>query len=99
MVEPLNPHHLDPSDPHNLQETDEPVLERITIATEGEDCDECVRKLRDPLMKIKGVRDVRVDTNRERVIVTFDARKTHAPDLHEAILRSGYKPGAYADNL
>jgi copper chaperone CopZ len=99
MVEPLNPHHLDPSDPHNLQETDEPVLERIAIATEGGDCDECVRKLRDPLMKIKGVRDVRVDTNRERVVITFDARKTHAPDLQDAILRSGYKPGAYADNL
>lgn len=98
MVEPLNPHHLDPSDPHNLQETDEPVLERIIVATEGEDCDECVRKLRDPLMKIEGVRDVRVDTKREQVIVTFDARKTHGPDLHDAILRSGYKPGAYADN-
>ena len=61
MVEPLNPHHLDPSDPHNLQETDEPVLERITIATEGEDCDACVRKLRPVLMKIPGVLDVIVD--------------------------------------
>jgi len=97
MVQPLNPHHLDPADPHNLQDADKPVLERITIATEGEDCDECVRKLRAPLMKIPGVCDVRVDTKRERVIVTFDARKTHAPDLHDAILQSGYKPGAFAD--
>jgi copper chaperone CopZ len=48
-------------------------------------------------MKIPGVCDVRVDTKRERVIVTFDARKTHAPDLHDAILQSGYKPGAFAD--
>jgi copper chaperone CopZ len=97
MVEPLNPHHLDPSDPHNLQSADEPVLERIAIATEGEDCDECVRRLREPLMRISGVCDVRVDTKRERVIVTFDARKTHAPDLHDAILRSGYKPAPFAD--
>jgi copper chaperone CopZ len=96
MVQPLNPHHLDPADPHNLQETDKPVLERIAIATEGEDCDECVRKLRKPLMNIPGVREVQVDTKRERVIVTFDARKTHAPDLHDAILQSGYKPGAFA---
>lgn len=97
MVDPLNPRHLDPSDPHNLQSTDKPVLERIAIATEGEDCDECVRKLREPLMKIKGVSDVRVDTNRERVVVTFDARRTHAPELHDVILASGYKPGAFAD--
>jgi copper chaperone CopZ len=59
--------------------------------------DECVRKLREPLMNIPGVCDVGVDTQRERVIVTFDARKTHAPDLHDAILQSGYKPGAFAD--
>jgi copper chaperone CopZ len=97
MVEPLNPHHFDPADPHNLESSDRPVLERIAIATEGEDCDECVRKLREPLMRISGVRDVRVNTKRERVIVTFDARKTHPPDLHDAILRSGYKPGAFAD--
>ena len=97
MVVPLNPHHLDPADPHNLQDADKPVLERIAIATEGEDCDECVRKLRGPLMKIPGVSGVRVDTKHERVIVTFDARKTHAPDLHDAILRSGYKPAAIAD--
>ena len=99
MVEPLNPQHLDPADPHYVHSTDEPVLERIAIATEGEDCDECVRKLREPLMRIPGVCDVRVNTKRERVIVTFDARKTHAPDLHDAILRSGYKPAPFADNL
>jgi copper chaperone CopZ len=99
MVQPLNPHHLDPADPHDLQSTDEPVLERIAIATEGEDCDECVRKLREPLMRIPGVCDVRVNTKRERVIVTFDARKTNPPDLHDAILRSGYKPAPFADNL
>ena len=92
MPEYKNPHHLDPADPRNLQDADKPVWERIEVATEGEDCDECVRKLRDPLMRIKGVQKVEVDTNRERVMVTFDARKTHAPDLHDAILKSGYKP-------
>ena len=97
-MEQINdPHRLDPADPHNLQGAEEPVLERIEIATEGEDCDECVRKLREPLLRIKGVQDVRVDADSERVIVTFDARKTHAPDLHDAILKSGYKPGAFAD--
>ena len=92
-----DPHHLDPSDPHNLAGSDQPVLERVEIATEGEDCDDCVRKLREPLLRITGVRDVSVDTESERVIVTVDVRKTHAPDLHDAILKSGYKPGAFAD--
>ena len=48
-------------------------------------------------MKINGVQDVTVDLEDEKVIVKFDARKTHAPDLHDAILKSGYKPGAVAD--
>ncbi len=89
---------MDPADPHNLESADdEPILERVEIATEGEDCDECVRKLREPLMRIAGVKDVRVDLETERVIVTFDARKTHAPALHDAILKSGYKPALRAE--
>jgi len=47
--------------------------------------------------EIAGVKDVKVDLKHERVIVTFDARKTHPPDLHDAILKSGYKPGPTAD--
>ena len=88
---------MDPADPHNLDRADQPILERIEIATEGEDCDECVRKLREPLMNIPGVQSVEVNIPRERVTVTFDARKTHAPDLHDAILKSGYKPAPFAD--
>ena len=49
------------------------------------------------LMKIPGVLDVVVDLADERVNVKFDARKTNAPDLHDAILKSGYKPGTEAD--
>lgn len=63
----------------------------------GEDCDECVRKLRPVLMKIPGVQSVDVDFATEAMFVTFDARKVHAPDLHGAILQSGYKPAPFAD--
>ena len=96
-MDPARPNDPDPSDPFNPEATDHAILETIEIATEGEDCDECVRKLRAPLMKVKGVKDVKVDLGHERVIVTFDARKTHAPDLHEAILKSGYKAGRFAE--
>jgi copper chaperone CopZ len=94
LARPADP---DPADPFFLERADRPVLETIEIATEGEDCDECVRKLRPVLKKIPGVQDVKVDLERERVIVTFDPSKTHPPDLHDAILKSGYKPAPTAD--
>jgi copper chaperone CopZ len=97
MADPARPNEVDPASPFSSEHGDQPVIETIEIATEGEDCDECVRKLREPLTKIDGVQDVRVDAVRERVIVRFDARKTNAPDLHDAILKSGYKPVPFAE--
>jgi copper chaperone CopZ len=96
-MDSARPNDPDPADPFNPERADHAIMETIEIATEGEDCDECVRKLRPVLKKIAGVKDVNVDLGRERVIVTFDARKTHAPDLHDAILNSGYKAGPTAD--
>ncbi|MDQ6861460.1 MAG: heavy-metal-associated domain-containing protein [Verrucomicrobiota bacterium] len=95
-MEQLNPNHLDPADPHNLQGSETPVLERIAIATNGNDCDECVRHLREPLMKLTGVTEVTADAKAERVWVTFDARKVQEAAIHEAIERSGYKAAPFA---
>lgn len=97
-MDPARPNDPDPADPFVPIHGDTPVIETIEIATEGEDCDECVRKLRGPLMKIPGVIDVKAEPERERVIVTFDARKVHPPDIHDAILASGYKPAPFADD-
>ena len=96
-MDPARPSDPDPADPFFPERADHEILETIEIATEGEECDECVRKLRPVLMKIPGVKNVKVDLKRERVIVTFDARKTHPPDLHDAILKSGYKPAPVAE--
>lgn len=74
------------------------MLERIEIATEGNDCRECVEKLREPLLKINGVTDVTADAEAELVFVTFDARKIQAAEVHEAILRSGYQPAPVANS-
>ena len=97
MADPARPNEPEPSSPFNLERADHAIVEKIDIATAGEDCDACVRKLRPVLMKIPGVLDVIVDLPEERVSVKFDARKTHAPDLHDAILKSGYKPADVAD--
>jgi len=96
-MDPARPADPDPADPFSPERAGHPILETIEIATEGEDCDECVRKLRPVLKNIPGVQDVKVDVQHERVIVTFDPRKTHPPDLHDAILKSGYKPAPVAD--
>lgn len=96
-MDPARPTDPDPADPFFPERTEHAILETIEIATEGEDCDECVRKLRPVLKNISGVQDVKVDVRHERVIVTFDPRKTHPPDLHDAILKSGYKPATVAD--
>ena len=97
MVDPARPNERDPSDPFNLERANHAVVETIEIATEGENCDACVRKLRPMLMKVPGVLDVVVDLPDESVIVKFDARKVHGPDLHDAILKSGYRPALSAD--
>jgi copper chaperone CopZ len=96
-MDPARPSDPGPADPFFTERADHAILETIEIATEGEDCDECVRKLRPVLEKVPGVKDVKVDLEHERVLVTFDARKAHAPDLQDAILKSGYKPGPAAD--
>jgi copper chaperone CopZ len=96
-MDPARPTDPDPADPFFPKRGGDAVLETIEIATEGEDCDECVRKLRPVLNRIPGVQDVKVDLGRERVILTFDPRKTHAPNVHDAILKSGYRPGTTAD--
>jgi copper chaperone CopZ len=96
-MDPARPSDPDPADPFFRERAGRPIMETIEIATEGEDCDECVAKLRPVLTNIPGVQDVHVDVQHERVIVTFDPRKTHPPDLHDAILKSGYKPAPIAD--
>ena len=96
-MDPARPTGPDPTDPFFPERADHPVMETIEIATEGEDCNECVRELRPVLKKIRGVQDVKVDLPHERVVVTFDPRKTHPPDLHDAILKSGYKPAPIAE--
>jgi copper chaperone CopZ len=47
-------------------------------------------------MQIEGVTDVKIDTTAELVTISFDARKTDPPAIHEAILQSGYKAASMA---
>lgn len=88
---------MEPADPHNLHDTaDHAVIDLIQIATAGNECDECVLKLRDPLMQIQSVQDVKADPGAGYVTITFDRRRTQAAELHETSLQSGYQAAPLA---
>jgi hypothetical protein len=53
-MDPARPNDPDPADPFFPEPAGYAILETIEIATQGEDCDECVRKLRPVLKKIDG---------------------------------------------
>lgn len=90
---------MDPADPHNLHDTaDHPIIERVQVATQGQDCRACVERVRDPLMRVNGIVDVKVDEDVQAVFVRFDARKIQQAEVHEAILRTGYKPAATTES-
>ena len=70
------------------------VLETQEIGIDGMTCDNCVRRVEKALRGVNGVKEVRVDRGAALATVTFDATRTHIPDLHDALLKSGYRPSA-----
>jgi copper chaperone CopZ len=68
------------------------IWETRVLAIEGMTCDNCVRALTRAVKQVNGVKDIRVDRENARAEITFDTTKTHLPAIHEAILRSGFKP-------
>jgi copper chaperone CopZ len=70
------------------------VLETQDIGIDGMTCDNCVRKVETALRSVKGVTEVRVNRSKALATVTFDTTKTHIPEMHDALLKSGYRPSA-----
>ena len=88
---------MDPADPHNLHDTaDHAILETIQIATDGNECHACVERLREPLMQVNGITNVKANEDANAVFVTFDARKIQNAGVHEAIERTGYQASPFA---
>lgn len=78
---------------HN-ETADSGGLETRDIGISGMTCDKCVARVEKALRGVGGVRDVRVDRTAARATVTFERARTDIPELHEALLKSGYKPTA-----
>lgn len=70
------------------------VLETHEIGIDGMTCDNCVKRVEKALRGVNGVTQVRVDRQAALATVTYDTTRTHMPDLHDAILKSGYRPKA-----
>ena len=70
------------------------VLETQDIGIEGMTCDNCVRRVEKALRGVNGVTEVKVNLKAAVATVTFDTTKTHMPEMHDALLKSGYRPSA-----
>ncbi len=70
----------------------ESVLETRDIGISGMTCDKCVSRVEKALRGVNGVSEVRVNRQAARATVTFDTARTNVPALHDAVLKSGYKP-------
>ena len=84
---------LDPSDPHDLRPTEEAAIETAHLAVEGLTEHDSVQEALGILKKVNGVREATGEPASGIITVTFDARKTHVPELHDALLKGGYHPG------
>jgi P-type Cu+ transporter len=77
-------------EPHS--ETQGDYLETKTIGISGMTCDKCVKTIERAFRGKRGVRDVSVNRTDATATVTYDERQTNLPELHDVLLKSGYKP-------
>ena len=89
---------LDPSDPHDLRPTEEAAIETVHLAMDGLTKEDSVIHAVELLKKVDGVQDVHGENASGVITVIFDARKTHVPELHDALLKGGYTPARTATN-
>lgn len=70
------------------------LIETITIEIAGMTCDHCARKVEHALRALPGIKDVKVDRFGALAHVSFDRSVVDVPAMHDALLKSGYKPQA-----
>jgi copper chaperone CopZ len=85
---------MDRTNSQNIERPEDSFLERDVIGIDGMTCDKCVETIENAFRTQDGVKSVKVDRERALAEVTFDTRKTHIADLHETLLRHGYRPRA-----
>ncbi len=89
---------LDPSDPHDLRPTEEASIETVHLAMDGLTREDSVPRVVELLKAMDGIQEVHGENASGIVTVIFDARKTHVPAMHDALLAAGYTPARTATN-
>ena len=88
----------DPADPYDLRPTEQAAIETARLAMDGFGDENSIQKAIGILKKIDGVQEAHGEAAAGIITVTFDARKTHVPDMHDALLHDGYTPTRTATN-
>ena len=70
------------------------LTETATIGIAGMTCDNCVKRVDRALRGLPGIKEVKVDRAGAFVKITFDRSRVDVPAMHDALLKSGYKPVA-----
>jgi len=70
------------------------LLETKSLGIAGMTSERCVKKIEKAFQKQPGVKSIKINREEEVATVTFDSRQTNMPELHELLLKSGYKPMA-----
>ncbi len=69
----------------------------VDIKVEGMTCAGCVGKVKGALEKVDGVKDAKVNLDKNNAVIVYDAKKTNEKALHKAINATGFKATAGAD--
>jgi copper chaperone CopZ len=67
-------------------------VETHAIQIAGMTCEHCAKRVEKALLGRTGVKSARVDLAAKCARVTLDPVQATLPDLHQAILKSGYQP-------
>jgi copper chaperone CopZ len=65
----------------------------MTLIVKGMTCGGCERAVERALSRIDGVISARASVQDEQVAVTYDADRTDAEKLRQAVAEAGYTPG------
>ena len=82
---------MDKTEIANLTKEDR-LTDTVKIGIAGMTCDECVRKVENAFRGLRGVKEVKVDRRSAIATVTYNNSLVDVPAMHDALLKSGYKP-------
>ena len=65
-------------------------MKEITLTVEGMSCEHCEKRVEQKTGALSGVTKVKADHNANRVVVSFDEKKTDEAAVREVISSCGY---------